>query len=121
MEDEYDADLAEAIRLSLMDQGDSGATATTTKRTRIKKEEIDHPIIILDDSDDDGGDDIKNDKGLVKQASGRLTILNIFVLQNIDIIRLLNSGLRRKMKRIHSLSKRKIKSRKNETKAKLKQ
>ncbi|KAF3124915.1 hypothetical protein TWF703_011123 [Orbilia oligospora] len=63
MAEDYDADLAEAIRLSLMDQGsgDTNAAATTTKSTRIKKEEIDPPIIILDDSDDD-------DKILVKKA-----------------------------------------------------
>ncbi|KAF3925755.1 hypothetical protein ABW20_dc0100575 [Dactylellina cionopaga] len=67
MADDYDEDLAEAIRRSLLDQGDSSSQAndegkeaksrTPTKTTRIKKEEIEVPIIILDDSDDDGGDD----------------------------------------------------------------
>ncbi|KAK6507004.1 hypothetical protein TWF481_005460 [Arthrobotrys musiformis] len=64
MADDYDADLAEAIRLSLMDQGDSDALATITKPTRIKEEEIEQPIIILDDSDDD----FKDDKSLVKKV-----------------------------------------------------
>ncbi|KAF3223967.1 hypothetical protein TWF192_006208 [Orbilia oligospora] len=64
MAEDYDADLAEAIRLSLMNQGSGDtniAAVTTTKSTRIKKEEIDPPIIILDDSDED-------DKILVKKA-----------------------------------------------------
>lgn len=64
MADDYDADLAEAIRLSLVDQGDTSAAPITTKPTRIKKEDIDPPIIILDDSDDD----VKDDKNLVKKA-----------------------------------------------------
>ncbi|KAK6350768.1 hypothetical protein TWF718_003955 [Orbilia javanica] len=65
MADDYDADLAEAIRLSLLDQGESSPVSTKTKPPRIKKEEIEQPIIIIDDSDDD---DAKDDKSLVKKA-----------------------------------------------------
>ncbi|KAK6541701.1 hypothetical protein TWF694_007494 [Orbilia ellipsospora] len=71
MADDYDADLAEAIKRSLLDQPNNAEPTPTgsTRATKLisgptAKQESKTPIIILDDSDDDD----KGDKASVKNS-----------------------------------------------------
>ncbi|KAF3925674.1 hypothetical protein ABW21_db0209154 [Orbilia brochopaga] len=75
-DDPYDDDLAEAIRRSLEDQGNStkpsrsrpkSAAATSTTHVKIKKEEEEPSIIVLDSDSDDAEDD----KEMVERAIKR--------------------------------------------------
>ncbi|KAF3925063.1 hypothetical protein AA313_de0207395 [Arthrobotrys entomopaga] len=74
MADDYDADLAEAIKRSLLDQP-ANSQPKPTESTRIKKQESETPIIILDDSDDgdNGISVVKKDKASVTNTTKKET------------------------------------------------